>query len=143
MKCRGLILSFRDIEVAFIHMHMYLTCIHRQACTDPQTETCMHARKHSYMLTHTHAHTHTHTHTCTYTCMHIHVHSYKPHICAQKCFVYALENMSSPIQPYIVAGDDFRQKWEDEIDASKTWKRKHNNNVKVDHYFFLFRTRLC
>ena len=29
---------------------------------------------------------------------------------------------------------EFKQKWEDEIDANKTWKRKHANNVKVGKY---------
>ena len=34
------------------------------------------------------------------------------------------------------SGEDYRQKWEDEIDAGKTWKRKHANNVKVRGFFF-------
>lgn len=42
------------------------------------------------------------------------------------------------------AGSEIRQKWEDEIDNSKTLKRRHANNVKVciisyvDDFFLSF-----
>ncbi|XP_076466901.1 coiled-coil domain-containing protein 186-like isoform X2 [Babylonia areolata] len=39
-------------------------------------------------------------------------------------------SLSSQLAVKCKESEDYKQKWEDEIDASKTWKRKHNSNVK-------------
>ncbi|KAL8615824.1 hypothetical protein ACOMHN_048532 [Nucella lapillus] len=39
-------------------------------------------------------------------------------------------SLSSQLAVKCKESEDYQQKWEDEIDASKTWKRKHTSNVK-------------
>ena len=40
-------------------------------------------------------------------------------------------SLSTQLTEKMKESAEFKQKWEDEIDANKTWKRKHANNVKV------------